>query len=122
MLLLAVGELVYLKPVLTGDEPLDVQRFAANHSKKGKAFPHQPTSDQFFDESQFESYRMLGLHAAQKHFSSDWDGWLGKAAPAQAAQPQPAPIKVQEAPSVEETWRALQALVDQLKPGKRPAA
>jgi hypothetical protein len=27
------------------------------------AFPHQATLDQFFDESQFESYRRLGVHA-----------------------------------------------------------
>jgi len=26
------------------------------------AFPHQSTLDQFFDESQFESYRRLGEH------------------------------------------------------------
>jgi hypothetical protein len=118
------GELVYLKPVLTGEEPLDVQRFAANHAKKGKAFPHQPTSDQFFDESQFESYRMLGKVAADRHFSDNWGDWLGKAALVQAEQPQPAPIKVQDAPTptVEDTWRALQALLDQLKPGKWPAA
>jgi hypothetical protein len=29
-------------------------------------FPHQPTSDQFFDESQFESYRKLGEHIVQR--------------------------------------------------------
>jgi hypothetical protein len=25
-------------------------------------FPHEPTSDQFFDEEQWESYRALGEH------------------------------------------------------------
>ena len=29
-------------------------------------FPNQPTSDQFFDESQFESYRRLGLHTIDR--------------------------------------------------------
>jgi len=29
-------------------------------------FPHHPTSDQFFDESQFESYRRLGLHVVEE--------------------------------------------------------
>jgi hypothetical protein len=31
-------------------------------SKRGITFPHQTTADQFFDESQFESYRRLGMH------------------------------------------------------------
>ncbi len=34
--------------------------YAARHP----AFPHEPTSDQFFDEAQFESYRRLGEHVA----------------------------------------------------------
>lgn len=54
------GRLVYIKPVLTGREPLDVLHYAAAHAKPGKAFPHQSTADQFFDEGQFESYRRLG--------------------------------------------------------------
>ncbi|MGY0194256.1 patatin-like phospholipase family protein [Leptothrix sp. BB-4] len=54
------GTLVYIKPVLTGEEPLDVLHYARTHDKPGKAFPHQSTADQFFDEAQFESYRRLG--------------------------------------------------------------
>jgi GNAT superfamily N-acetyltransferase len=54
------GTLLYLKPSLTGNEPSDVQDYAARHP----AFPHEPTSDQFFDEAQFESYRRLGEHVA----------------------------------------------------------
>ena len=60
----APGTLVYLKSSLTGDEPTDVQRYAAEHPE----FPHQTTADQFFDESQFESYRMLGQHVAESVF------------------------------------------------------
>ena len=56
------GTLIYLKPSLTGNEPSDVQDYAARHP----AFPHEPTSDQFFDEAQFESYRRLGEHVAQQ--------------------------------------------------------
>ncbi len=56
------GTLVYLKPSLTGSEPTDVQDYAARHP----AFPHESTSDQFFDEAQFESYRRLGEHVAQQ--------------------------------------------------------
>jgi predicted acylesterase/phospholipase RssA len=55
------GTLVYLKSSLTGDEPADVQRYAAQNPK----FPHQSTADQWFDESQFESYRALGQHVAE---------------------------------------------------------
>ncbi|MBS0169183.1 MAG: patatin-like phospholipase family protein [Nitrospira sp.] len=55
------GTLVYLKPSLTGSEPTDVLDYAARHP----GFPHEPTSDQFFDEAQFESYRRLGEHIAQ---------------------------------------------------------
>ncbi|MFO0706852.1 MAG: hypothetical protein U0412_08360 [Nitrospira sp.] len=60
------GILVYLKPSLSGDEPVDVLGYAARHDQ----FPHEPTSDQFFDESQFESYRQLGEHVATEAFCS----------------------------------------------------
>lgn len=64
------GEIIYIKPVLVGDEPLDVLRYAqaSKEVDKDSPFPHQPTSDQFFNESQFESYRMLGLHTILKIF------------------------------------------------------
>jgi hypothetical protein len=60
------GILIYLKPSLSGDEPVDVLEYAAHHEQ----FPHEPTSDQFFDESQFESYRRLGEHVAGEVFAS----------------------------------------------------
>ncbi len=50
--------LIIVKPTLTGDEPLDVLQYAASHS----TFPQETTSDQFFDEAQWESYRKLGEH------------------------------------------------------------
>jgi GNAT superfamily N-acetyltransferase len=53
-----VGLLLYLKPTLTGDEPEDVRQYKTKYA----AFPHQPTLDQFFSESQFECYRELGYH------------------------------------------------------------
>ena len=58
------GILLYLKSSLTGDEPTDAQRYAAANPE----FPHQTTGDQWFDESQFESYRVLGYHIAQNVF------------------------------------------------------
>jgi hypothetical protein len=54
------GTLIYVKPSLTGDEPADV----AEYAKRNVTFPHEPTSDQFFSESQLESYRALGMHIA----------------------------------------------------------
>jgi len=55
------GRLTYIKPGLyKGDYfPVDVY----NYAMASLAFPHEPTSDQFFSESQFESYRALGRHA-----------------------------------------------------------
>jgi hypothetical protein len=55
------GLLLYIKPTLTGDEPADVLRYHAEHP----AFPHEPTIDQFFGESQWESYRSLGKHIGE---------------------------------------------------------
>ena len=51
------GVLVYLKPTIVGDEPVDVANYARTHA----TFPHESTAEQWFDEAQFESYRMLGL-------------------------------------------------------------
>ncbi len=59
------GTLIYLKASLTGDEPADVLEYAAIHPE----FPHQTTADQFFDESQFESYRKLGYHIGVSVFA-----------------------------------------------------
>lgn len=53
------GRLLYIKATLSGDEPIDVLNFAALHP----AFPHDSTTDQFFDEARFESYRALGYHS-----------------------------------------------------------
>ncbi|HYW06635.1 MAG TPA: patatin-like phospholipase family protein [Longimicrobium sp.] len=57
----ADGVLLYVKPALTGDEPRDVAAYA----RVSKQFPHESTADQFFSESQFESYRALGFHSAR---------------------------------------------------------
>ena len=43
---------------MTGDEPEDVLSYHTQHP----VFPHDSTADQFFDETQFESYRRLGEH------------------------------------------------------------
>ena len=58
------GILVYIKPSITGDEAADIRNYVVGHP----AFPHEPTANQFFSESQFESYRALGEHIAQEVF------------------------------------------------------
>lgn len=52
------GVLVYIKPSLAGDEPRDILNYRVGNQK----FPQDSIADQFFDEPQFESYRMLGSH------------------------------------------------------------
>jgi hypothetical protein len=53
-----VGRLLYVKPSFLAGIPIDVRSYGAEH----KTFPHESTLDQWFSESQFESYRMLGRH------------------------------------------------------------
>ncbi len=51
------GVLVYIKPAVYGKfEPRDV----ANYASLSPTFPQESSADQFFSESQFESYRQLG--------------------------------------------------------------
>jgi hypothetical protein len=50
------GHIVYVKPKMLQDEPPDV----TSYWRANITFPHQSTADQWFDESQTESYRMLG--------------------------------------------------------------
>ena len=56
------GLLIYIKPACYGDEPRDIYEYF----KSNQAFPHESTADQFFTESQFESYRMLGVHTMER--------------------------------------------------------
>ena len=54
------GYLLYLKPGfrIDGSQPADVTAYGLKHPD----FPHESTIDQFFSESQMESYRSLGSH------------------------------------------------------------
>jgi hypothetical protein len=64
------GLLLYIKPVVYPDEgPRDV----LNYSKNSITFPHESTADQWFSESQFESYRRLGYFAIEQ-ISGQKDG------------------------------------------------
>lgn len=54
------GTLIYLKPSIYNEDYLP--RDVYNYCQDSKDFPHETTGDQFFSESQFESYRALGRH------------------------------------------------------------
>jgi hypothetical protein len=58
------GTLIYIKAGIY-DEP-SCPRDVYNYAQQSPFFPHEPTSDQFFSESQFESYRALGRHAVNE--------------------------------------------------------
>ncbi len=60
----AISYLILLKPTLIGEEPQDL----TNYHSANPAFPQQSTAEQFFDEAQWESYRRLGQHIAEKIF------------------------------------------------------
>jgi hypothetical protein len=60
------GWLLYLKAGLHGAEPVDVLSYAMSHP----SFPHETTANQFFSESQFESYRALGFEIVSRAFEA----------------------------------------------------
>lgn len=55
------GVLIYLKPAFYGREGTD-PRDVGQYAMSSRTFPHETTANQFFTESQFESYRALGSH------------------------------------------------------------
>jgi hypothetical protein len=59
----AKGEILYIKPSFFGKAlPVDVFAYAQDSAD----FPHESTIDQFFSESQFESYRHLGVYFTEQ--------------------------------------------------------
>lgn len=67
----SIGQVLYIKSSLTGpiefaskrfNEPADILNYKLEHS----AFPHDTTANQWFTESQFESYRRLGQHIVEE--------------------------------------------------------
>lgn len=63
------GRLVYIKPLLRGNESADVDNYGRTHPD----FPHEGTGKQWFDESQTESYRMLALQTIAE-ICGTWQG------------------------------------------------
>ncbi len=58
------GYLIYLKASMNGHEDTAIMQYKSIHPD----FPHETTSDQFYAEDQFESYRCLGKDVAGQLF------------------------------------------------------
>lgn len=58
----ATGQIVLVKPNVSAALPVDLVNFKADNP----LFPHQPTTDQFFDEAQWESYFRLGAEIGRR--------------------------------------------------------
>ncbi len=62
------GYVLYIKPAYHGTETsAGIRSYAMGHEE----FPHETTVDQWFTESQFESYRSLGLVIAQNALAGE---------------------------------------------------
>jgi hypothetical protein len=60
------ASLIYIKPSFLDDIPAEVRAYGATSA----TFPHESTANQWFSESQFESYRALGFHQVSRMFGS----------------------------------------------------
>ncbi|MEO8425163.1 MAG: hypothetical protein ABI595_14800 [Actinomycetota bacterium] len=56
------GRIVYVKAAICEKAPIEVLTYKERDDK----FPNHPTTDQFFSEYTFESYRTLGQHAVRE--------------------------------------------------------
>jgi len=56
------GSLLYVKPAVYPHAGSRLPTDVLQYSRQSAAFPHESTVNQFFTESQFESYRALGEH------------------------------------------------------------
>jgi len=88
------GLLVYVKPCFYGGEPRDVYNYAIRNA----AFPHEATSDQWFGEAQFESYRSLGEFVGSRLCEQEniVDFFGGTYPPPQRGTPMPVEVGVGE--------------------------
>jgi hypothetical protein len=86
-----VGQVLYIKSVYTRELPPDL----VNFRKENPTFPNTSTMDQWFSESQFESYRRLGQHYAH---SPRVLAWLNHHMPLRDPAPTPSPTATPGAP------------------------
>lgn len=101
------GTIVLIKPSISGDEPSDILDYKARHP----VFPQESTADQFFTESQFESYRKLGHSIARKIFAPAGGGPFGRGLP----EPLIEALRKAHSPSEEQAKES-----GAERPGRRP--
>ena len=84
------GSIIYIKPAYhDANEGAGIRSYA----KANPTFPHESTADQWFTESQFESYRSLGMEIAQDVLNNDVNarpklsGFLAKRRGPQSSSP-----------------------------------
>lgn len=65
------GRLLYIKPCYYTNTSIPVPIEIQSYAKKVKAFPHEPTVDQFFSAEQFDAYRRLARHQIKSIFAGD---------------------------------------------------
>lgn len=63
------GRILFVEANLVSNTPWDVQSWAESQN----IFPDDPTTDQFFNHRQFESYRRLGMHQVEE--AQNCDDW-----------------------------------------------
>ena len=56
------GDILYIKPILCAGLSADIY----SYWRANPSFPDQPTSEQFFNEPQFEAYRCLGFEIVSR--------------------------------------------------------
>jgi hypothetical protein len=64
----ATGRILYIKTAFTEGLPADL----INYHKQHHAFPNDTTANQWFTESQFESYRRLGQSSIMSYPADQW--------------------------------------------------
>lgn len=98
------GTLVVIKPNLHNALDVDVLSYA----ERNPTFPHEATSDQFFDEAQWESYHRLGEDIGQA-LTETWlaqlPGWRQRARHAVRVSARLNPAVAAQQASPEPLWR-----------------
>ena len=64
------GHFIYIKSCMVSELNDDIY----SYRRENKLFPHEPTSDQFFTEVQFEAYRELGFQLGRQIFAQTREG------------------------------------------------
>jgi hypothetical protein len=97
------GIILYMKSSLVGDEPADLLAYRLQHD----TFPQDSTANQWFTETQFESYRRLGHHIAMTAIRP---ALRPPRRPAQGQPREPVPHKVTERPEIADLFRSMYSI------------